>query len=80
MSPKTSVSTTTIYVVEDDVAHLREVLTGFAAEGRVEITDGLLDTDKIVIVGQAGLKDGSKVSIITDENTAESAANNSADE
>lgn len=74
------VSTTTIYVVEDDVAHRREVQTGFSADGRVEITDGLTDTDKIIVVGQAGLKDGASVTIIDDGSSAESAAKNSADE
>ena len=74
------VGTTTLFVVEDDVAHQREVQTGFSSEGRVEITGGLTDSDRFVAVGQSGLKDGAKVSIINGSDPAESTANNDVSE
>ena len=74
------IGTTTLFVVEDDVAHQREVQTGFSGEGRVEITSGLSDSDQFVAVGQSGLKDGAKVSIINSSDPAESTANNDVSE
>lgn len=68
---------TSIFVIEDDIALRREVQTGFSNDGQVEITDGLLDSDKFVAVGQGGLKDGAKVSIINSGEQTESTARNS---
>lgn len=51
----------TVYIVENDAVIRRIVETGFEENGRVEILDGLDDDDQIVVVGQAGLRDGSKV-------------------
>lgn len=70
------IGTTLIFVVEDGIAHRREVQTGFSSNGRVEITQGLLDKDKFVTVGQSGLKDGAKVSIIDSHEQTESTASN----
>ena len=53
-----------VFIVADDVAERRQVATGFAENGQVEILDGLADGDQVVVVGQTSLKDGSKVSII----------------
>jgi len=55
---------TAIFVIEEDIAHRRLVQTGFVENGLIEIIDGISDTDRFVTVGQAGLKDGSKVSVI----------------
>ena len=65
-----------VFVVEDDVAHRRVVETGYSEDGFVEILDGLFEHEHFVTVGQAGLKEGSKVSIINDVDTGESAAKN----
>ena len=70
------IGSTSIFVVEDDIAHRREVETGFSGAGQVEITKGLTDTDVFVAVGQGGLKDGSKVTVINSEEPAPSAAKN----
>jgi membrane fusion protein, multidrug efflux system len=70
--------TTSIFVVEDEVAHRREVETGFSGNGRVEITAGLTDSDIFVAVGQSGLKEGSKIVIINVDEPAKSAASNDA--
>jgi len=52
---------TTVYVVQDDEVVRRSVEIGIEENGRVEILDGLLDEDEIVVVGHSGLRDGSKV-------------------
>ncbi len=67
-------STTTVFVIEGDVAHRRTVVTGYSQNGFVEITDGLSDSENIVTVGQAGLKEGAKVSVLNAGGDSESAA------
>ncbi len=74
------IGTTSIFIVEDDVAHRREVETGFSGNGQVEITTGLTDSDIFVAVGQGGLKEGSKVTVINVDEPTESAASNDASE
>ena len=74
------IGTTSIFVVEDDVAHRREVETGFSGNGQVEITTGLTDSDIFVAIGQGGLKEGSKVAVINVDEPTESAASNDASE
>lgn len=54
-----------VYVVEDEVAVRRNIETGFSHEGMVEITSGLTDGEQIITVGHVGLKNESKVVIIT---------------
>jgi membrane fusion protein, multidrug efflux system len=53
-----------VFVVDGDTAHRRPVSTGYVQGTRIEILDGLVDGDRLVLVGQTGLKDGSKVSVI----------------
>ena len=55
---------TSVFVVEDDKAVRRLVQTGYSNSGMIEITEGLSDNDKIVTVGQVGLKDDAVVEII----------------
>jgi membrane fusion protein (multidrug efflux system) len=52
---------TTVYVVQDDEVVRRPVEVGIEENGRVEVLNGLLDNDQIVVVGHSGLRDGSKV-------------------
>jgi membrane fusion protein (multidrug efflux system) len=54
-----------VFVVENDVAKRRKVQLGYADGGKVEITEGLADGDKVVTLGQAALRDGAKVQVIT---------------
>jgi membrane fusion protein (multidrug efflux system) len=53
-----------VFIVVDGVAERRSVLTGYSSGGRVEILQGLHDTDRVVVVGHTSLKHGSKVSVI----------------
>jgi membrane fusion protein (multidrug efflux system) len=51
----------TVYVVQDGEVVRRTVKTGVENDGRVEILDGLLENEQVVVVGHSGLRDGSKV-------------------
>jgi membrane fusion protein (multidrug efflux system) len=55
---------TSVFVVEDGKAVRRRVATGFGDKGMLEIVDGLTDTDNVVTLGQIGLKNDSKVTVI----------------
>ena len=65
-----------VFVVEDDIAQHRPVVTGYSQNGFVEIVDGLSDGEAFVTVGQSGLKQGAKVTVINGIGSDESAANN----
>jgi membrane fusion protein (multidrug efflux system) len=52
---------TTVYVVSDGEVVRRAVETGIEADGRIEILDGLSEDEQVVVVGQGGLHDGSRV-------------------
>jgi membrane fusion protein (multidrug efflux system) len=51
----------TVYVVDDGEVVRRNVKIGIAADGNIEILDGLNENDVIVVVGHSGLRNGSKV-------------------
>ena len=70
-------STTSVFIVKDNVAIRRPVQTGFAASGFIEITSGLDDNDHVITVGQVGLKPDAKVTVIN--GPAESPAESPAD-
>lgn len=65
---------TSVFVVSEETAHRRSIRTGYVERGRVEILDGLSDGERFVLVGQTGLKEGSKVTVISAGETGESAA------
>jgi len=67
---------TAVFVVDEEVAHRRVVQTGYSDNGYVEIISGLSDKEFFVTVGQAGLKEGSRVSIINAVESDTSSANN----
>jgi len=50
-----------VYVVSNGEVTLRQIETGIESDGRVEVLSGLSDDEQIVVVGQATLRDGSKV-------------------
>lgn len=53
-----------VFVVEDGKAVRRIVTTGYGENGLIEIVDGLVDTDNVITVGQAGLKSDAAVTVI----------------
>lgn len=50
-----------VYVVRDGSAERRTVTTGIESGGMMEILDGVSAEDRVVITGQAVLRDGSRV-------------------
>ncbi len=63
-----------VFVVDGDTASRRLVRTGFSANGKVEILDGLQGDENIVVVGQAGLREGSRVQVINADDQARTVA------
>ena len=54
----------TVYVLDGDRAVERVVVTGFAADGRVEILQGLTERDRVIASGAASLSDGTPVTVV----------------
>lgn len=52
---------TVVYVVNEGTAERRPVRTGIVSDGKVEILSGLDANDLVVLTGQSGLRDGSRV-------------------
>lgn len=50
-----------VFIVEDGVAHRREVSVGRRKPGEVEITSGLKEGERVVVDGTQNLRDGVKV-------------------
>lgn len=53
-----------VFTVNDSMAYRITVKTGYVSESMVEILEGLNRGDQVVVIGQNGLKDSSKVEII----------------
>jgi len=52
---------TSVYVVVAGEVARRSIETGIESGGQIEVLSGLAEDDQIVVVGQSGLRDGSKV-------------------
>ena len=55
-----------VYVVKDSLAHRIRVEVGFEDASLVEIVSGVNDSDKVIIVGQNGLRDKTKVKVVNE--------------
>ena len=53
-----------VFVVENEVGKRKKVETGFSSSGMIEITSGLTDGERVIIVGHVGLKNEAKVVVI----------------
>lgn len=53
-----------VFVVENGVAHLRNIETGIEVKNQIQVVSGLRAGEKVVISGQITLVDGSPVNII----------------
>lgn len=53
-----------VFVVNDGVAHERNVTVGIGSNGEVEVLEGLESGQQIVTMGQAGLRDQTQVDVI----------------
>jgi membrane fusion protein (multidrug efflux system) len=56
-----------VYVVSDGKAQQRVIRTGLTSAGWIEVLDGLQGDERVVTVGQAGLKSGTPVKIVEDK-------------
>ena len=65
--------TQVVFVIDGDTVTRRSITTGYSANGLVEVVAGLEDGEEVVVVGQAGLKEGSRVSVVNSEPNAEQA-------
>jgi membrane fusion protein (multidrug efflux system) len=54
----------TVYIVNDGVAARRPVVLGFEEADIVEIASGLDENDRVIVVGQDGLSDGTPIRIL----------------
>jgi RND family efflux transporter MFP subunit len=52
-----------VFVVNDSVAHYREVVPGLRTDRYVEVLEGVSESEKIVVVGAGALTDGMQVQI-----------------
>ena len=60
-----------VFVVEDDKAVRKFVQTAYSDSGMIEITSGLSDNDRVITVGQIGLKNDALVTIINAPDAAD---------
>ena len=59
-----SVSSNQVFVVTDNIATLKKIVTGRIFGDQVEVLDGLTNGDVVVTSGQINLSDSTKVSIV----------------
>lgn len=59
-----------VYVVRDGLAEKRVIETGYVEGSAVEVRHGIEDGDQLVVVGQANLRDKSRVSVVASNSTA----------
>jgi len=59
-----------VYVVHDGVVERRDVETGIAWQNHLEIVSGVEESEQVVVVGQSGLRDGARVNVVVNEETA----------
>lgn len=50
-----------VYVVEDGTARRRTITTGIEENGQIEVLSGLSGFEQIIVTGQSGLRDGTRV-------------------
>lgn len=55
-----------VFVVENNKAVRKTIQTGYGQSGMVEIIDGLSDDDRVVTIGQNGLKENAVVTVINE--------------
>jgi membrane fusion protein (multidrug efflux system) len=54
-----------VFVIAGDKAEQRRIKTGLANNGWVEVTEGMKGDERVVVVGQAGLKTGTLVKVVS---------------
>jgi membrane fusion protein (multidrug efflux system) len=54
----------TVFIIENETAHRRTIRTGLTNGAMIEVLEGLQGDERIVTIGQSGLRDGGKVKIV----------------
>lgn len=62
-------ATQTVFVIDGDVARQRTIKTGLTNGALIEVVDGLTGDERIVTIGQSGLRDGGKVRVVGADTT-----------
>ena len=57
-----------VFVVKDSIAHKITLDVGFEDHEKIEALNDIAEGDKVIVVGQAGLKDQTKVKIVSTQN------------
>lgn len=57
-----------VFVVKDSIAHKITLDVGFEDHEKIEALNDINEGDKVIVVGQAGLKDQTKVKIVSTQN------------
>ncbi|MFQ5737532.1 MAG: efflux RND transporter periplasmic adaptor subunit [Acidobacteriota bacterium] len=52
-----------VFVAEDEKTSRQKVTLGYESNGQVEVLEGLSSGQKVVVAGQGGLKEGSKIKV-----------------
>lgn len=60
-----------VFLIEDNKASRRLLSTGITQNGMVQVLGGLTEEDRFVILGQAGLKDGTTVRVVNEPDAPE---------
>jgi len=55
-----------VFRVENDIADKRKVILGKRDNGKIEVISGISEGDTVIIFGQQGLKDGTRVTVSTE--------------
>ncbi len=53
-----------VYVVENNVAHLRPLVIGDVSDAKLEVRQGLNEGERVVVSGQNNLRDGMQVTVV----------------
>jgi membrane fusion protein (multidrug efflux system) len=68
----------TVYVVKGDLAERRDIELGYEESDSVEVLSGISTEDRVVVVGQDGLSDGTPVYVLKGPGTEEAGSRVSA--
>jgi len=62
------------YVVNDELAHVRQIDIGMQEEWQVEVTKGLSPGDRVIVIGQRNIEDEQSVNIVREVKSVEELA------
>lgn len=56
-----------VFVVKDSIAHKIPLQPGFQDHEKIEALEGINEGDKVIVVGQSGLKDKTRVKVVSEK-------------